>query len=156
MDLWCHQCRIQEHMNCWTHLSVFGPVLQGSSATRRLCQNIYWHKWKCKFTMILMVLPNSNVQKKNQLSGRKEENLHFWCRSQQRERLRTQKKGHTTVSMLIVVLCVKVSAHEWSKLTRARSEIYAFQCGHAGVRKTSLSVLNCWLVIKKLDQLRRN
>ena len=31
-------------------------------------------------------------QKKNQLSGRKEEILHFWCRSQQRERLRTQKK----------------------------------------------------------------
>jgi len=44
--------------------------------------------------------------------------------------------SHTTVSMFIVVLCVKVSAHEWSKLTRARSEIYAFQCGDAGVRKT--------------------
>jgi hypothetical protein len=45
--------------------------------------------------------------------------------------------------MFIVVLFVKVSAHEWSKLKRIGLRFMHSNVEHAGVRKT---VCQCWTV----------
>lgn len=95
-------------MNCWRHLSVFGPVLQGNSAQEGFVRTFIATNENASSNDLDGIIQQQC--QKNQLSGREEEKLHFWCRSQHRERMHT-KNIHTILSMFMVELCVKVSAH---------------------------------------------
>lgn len=62
--------------------------------------------------MILMVLSNSNVKKKSTIREKRRKFALLVQITTKGTVAYTKKKGHTTVSMFIVVLFVKVSAHE--------------------------------------------